>query len=232
MRTGSPLASSYRYLGSFPEISNTGFLGFSAPRWEALWGITFSQYRGLFFLSPFLLLAIPGFYYFIRDRNWSPEGVLSVTIIAAHLLLISSWYDWRGGFAIGPRNLLLVLPFLVVPLAFFLRRHDHLHIRSSVNKPFHLFVCSLFGLSLLLSFLLIWLASTSGQYFPPITVANPLAEFFWPKFVVGDITRNLGMALGLCSWWSLLPPILIICTAIGVLAWIPRGKHASLPYRV
>ena len=208
---GSPFASSYRYLGRFPEISNTGFLGFTAPNGEAFWGITFSPYRGLFFLSPFLLWAVPGFWYFVRDREWRSEGVLSVTIVAAHLLLISSWYDWRGGFAIGPRNLLLILPYLVVAVAFFLRQFARSHIRT--------FVHSCFGLSLLLSFALVWVASTSGQDFPPITIGNPLVEFFWPKFLAGDVTRNLGMALGLRSLWSLLPPILVVVIAIGGSLW-------------
>jgi hypothetical protein len=221
---GSPFASSYRYLGRFPEISNTGFLGFTTPSWEAFWGITFSPYRGLFFLSPFLLLAVPGFWYFIRDREWRLEGILSVGIVAAHLLLISSWYDWRGGFAIGPRNLLLILPYLVVATAFFLH--------GSAHSPICPFVHSCFGLSLLLSFALVWVASTSGQYFSPITIANPLVEFFWPAFVAGDITRNLGMALGLRSWWSLLPPILLIGVAIGGLAWISRGERGLSPSRV
>jgi len=221
---GSPFASSYRYLGRFSEISNTGFLGFTVPRWDAFWGITFSPYRGLFFVSPFLLWAVPGFYYFVRDREWRLEGVLSVTIVVTHLLLISSWYDWRGGFAIGPRNLLLILPYLVIAVAFCLRQFSHSHMRPFAH------VC--FGLSLLLSFALIWVASTSGQDFPPITVANPLVEFFWPKFVAGDITRNLGMALGLRSWWSLLPPILLIGVAIGGLAWIPYGKRGLSPSRV
>lgn len=209
---GSPFASSYRYLGNFPEISNTGFLGFTAPSWEALWGITFSPYRGLFFLSPFLLFAAPGFWHFVRDRQWRPEGVLSATTVAAQLLLISSWYDWRGGFAIGPRNLLLILPYLIIAVAFFLREF--------ADSPIRSLAYSCFGLSLLLSFSLVWVASTSGQYFPPITVANPLVEFFWPKFVAGDITRNLGMALGLRSWWSLVPPVLII--AIGGSLWKRR----------
>ena len=220
---GSPFASSYRYLGRFPEISNTGFLGFTAPSLIAFWGVTFSSYRGLFFLSPFLLFAVPGFWYFVRDREWRPEGILSVTIVAVHLLLISSWYDWRGGFAIGPRNLLLILPYLVIAVAFFLRSFASSHIRK--------FVYSCFGLALLLSFVLVWVASTSGQSFPPITVANPLVQFFWPKFVAGDITRNLGMALGLCSWWSLLPPILIIAAVMGGLVWTLRGKCGALRYR-
>lgn len=214
---GSPMASSYRYLGRFPEISSTGFLGFTTPSWEAFWGITFSPYRGLFYLSPFLLWAVPGFWYFVRHGKWRLEGVLGASIVAAHLLLVSSWYDWRGGFAIGPRNLLLILPYLVVAMAFLLHRVAH--------SPIRRFAHSCFGLSLLLSFALVWVASTSGQNFPPTTVANPLIEFFWPRFVAGDITRNLGMALGLCSWWSLFPPLLIIGLAIGGFMWILRGKR-------
>jgi hypothetical protein len=213
---GSPFASSYRYLGRFPEISGTGFLGFTAPSWEAFWGITFSPYRGLFFLSPFLLFAVPGFWYFVRDPDWRTEGMLGVTMVAAHLLFISSWYDWRGGYAIGPRNLLLILPYLVVAVAFFLRRLAV----SSARPVIH----TCFGMSLLLSFVLVWVASTAGQNLPSITVANPLVELFWPKFVAGDITRNLGMALGLSSWWSLLPPILAITTSIGGFLWIQRGN--------
>ncbi|MBC7249830.1 MAG: hypothetical protein H5T62_06040 [Anaerolineae bacterium] len=196
---GSPFASSYRYLGRFPEISRTGFLGFHMPKWGALWGITFSPYRGLFVLSPFLLLALPGFWTFIRDRDWRAEGVLSVGIVGAQLLLISCWYDWRGGFAIGPRNLLLVLPFFLLGVAFFLRAWGE-----------RLWARVLFGGLLLVSFFVTGIASTSGQAFPPITIANPLVEFFWPHFIAGHITRNLGMALGLRAWWSLLPLVLFV----------------------
>ncbi len=226
---GSPFASSYRYLGRFPEISSTGFLGFTAPSWEAFWGITFSPYRGLFFLSPFLLLAVPGFWYFVCERKWRLEGLLSTGLVVAHLLLISSWYDWRGGYAIGPRNLLLVLPYLVIAVAFFLRRLADSPTRLFAHSPLRLFAYLCFGLSLLLSFALVWVASTAGQDFSPVTVANPLVEFFWPKFVAGDITRNLGMALGLRAWWSLLPPVSIIAVAVGGLAWILRGKRGLLP---
>jgi hypothetical protein len=221
---GSPFSSSYRYLGRFPEISNTGFLGFTSPSWKAFWGVTFSAYRGLFFLSSFLLWAVPGFWYFARDRSWRIEAVLSVSIVAAHILLVSSWYDWRGGFAIGPRNLLLILPYLIVAVAFLLRRLA----RSSIRP----FLLSCFWLSLLLSFALVWVASTAGQDFPPITIANPLVEFLWPKLVAGDITRNLGMALGLRSWWSLLPPILMISLATGGFAWTLRRKRGPLRSRV
>ncbi len=194
---GSPFTSSYKYLGKFPEISNTGFLGFSKPSLEALWGITFSPYRGLFFMSPFLLLALPGFWYGLRDRRWRAEAVLLLGIVLAQFGLISAWYDWRGGFALGPRNLLITLPFLSVAIAFALRSWQGRGL-------------ALTGGLMLLSFGITWVISVSGQELAPITIANPLVDFFWPKFARGDIARNLGMALGLKSWASLILPLLVI----------------------
>lgn len=214
---GSPFASSYRYLGRFPEISNTGFLGFSAPNPEALWGVTFSFYRGLFPLSPFLLLAVPGFWYLFRDRQWQGEFALLLGTVLAHLALISCWYDWRGGFAIGPRNLLLILPYLTVAVGFCLRAWGS-----------HAWGQRLFALLAVVSFALVWVASTAGQNFPPIAVRNPLVEFLWPKFRSGDIARNLGMAIGLSSWHSLLPPLLIIGGSLWVLRNLRGASHTRM----
>ena len=220
---GSPFASSYRFLGRFPEISGTGFLGFSQPSLEALWGITFSPYRGLFFLSPFLLLAIPGFWYLLREHKWRAEGVLWLSLSVAQLVLISAWYDWRGGFAIGPRNLLNTLPFMLPPIAACYR----------VWRETPLLRVLAWGL-IGASFGLVWVASVSGQDFAPVVVANPLTDFFWPRFQAGDITRNLGMALGLHSWWSLLPPILIVGAVIGGTVWVfgGREKRESLAFHL
>ena len=196
---GSPFTSSYKYLGKFPEISGYGFLGFGPPRLEALWGVTFSPYRGLFFLSPFLVLALPGFLAWFRDREWRAEFFLVMSTVAVHFLLISCWYDWRGGFAIGPRNLLLILPYLALAVGFYLRAWGN----SALGK-------GLFVALLAVSFVLVWIANTGGQLFPSITIANPLVEYHWPHFRAGDIARNLGMALGLPRWYSLLPLILLI----------------------
>lgn len=211
---GSPFASSYRYLGRFREISNTGFLGFSQPSLEALWGVTFSPYRGVFFLSPFLLLAIPGFWYLLRVRQWRAEGALWLSLVLAQLALLSAWYDWPGGFAIGPRNLLNILPFMMPPVA----------ACTLVWREKPLLRVLAWGL-VAVSFGLVWIASMSGQDFAPIVISNPLADFFWPKFQAGDITRNLGMVLGLSSWFSLLPLIMFL----GVTLWIAQKNGHGLP---
>jgi hypothetical protein len=196
---GSPFATAYQYLGRFPEISNTTLVGFGPPSWEALWGLTFSPYRGLFFFSPFLLLAGPGSWLLVRRREWRPEVVLWAGMVTLHLLLIAGWYDWRGGFAIGPRNLIAVIPFLMPPVAFCWRVWQQ---RPALQA-------TAWGL-VLASFALVWTASVSGQDFPSLDIRNPVAQFFWPKFCAGDITRNLGMFIGLRAWWSVLPPVLLV----------------------
>jgi hypothetical protein len=210
---GSPFASSYKYLGRFPEISNTGVLGFSQPSFEAIWGVTFSPYRGLFFLSPFLLLILPGLFYLLRDKKWKAEGVVCAAIIVAQLALLSAWYDWRGGFAIGPRNLLNVLPFFMLPVAACVWAWRD---RAAL-------VWMVWG-SVAVSCLMVWVASVSGQDFPPIVIGNPWIEFFWPKFLAGDITRNVGMVVGLKSWISLIPLWLIVGGAL----WIARRNAQPL----
>jgi hypothetical protein len=215
---GSPFTSSYRYLGRFPEISSTGFLGFSWPKWEALWGVTFSPFRGLFILSPFLLLVLPGLWRLVRSPKWRVEGWLWSGLLVAQLLLVSCWYDWLGGFAIGPRNLLNVMPFFVVPIA--------ACIQAWQDRPW--WRSFAWGLTAL-SFVLVWIASVSGQEFAPYAATNPfpLVDFFWPKFLAGDITRNIGMALGLSSWYSLAPLILLL----GGTLWIVLRSSRRLPAR-
>jgi hypothetical protein len=209
---GSPFASSYKYLGRFPEIPNTGVLGFSQPSLEAVWGVTLSPYRGLFFLSPFLLLVIPGLWILLRDKKWKAEGVLFAAITLAQLALLSAWYDWRGGFAIGPRNLLNVLPFFMPPVA--------ACVAAWRAQPALQWLT--WG-AVAVSFVMVWVASVSGQDFPPIVVANPWIEFFWPKFLSGDITRNVGMVVGLRSWISLIPLGLLIGGAL----WIAQRTAPS-----
>jgi hypothetical protein len=215
---GSPFASSYRHLVNFSEISNYGLQGFGLPSLEALWGITFSPFRGLFVYSPFLLLALPGWWVMRRNASHRAEWKLTLAAFAAHLLLISSWFDWKGGFAIGPRNLLLVLPFAIVPTAIAVER-------AWPNR-------ALRGLALgliIASCLIVGLAAVSGQEFAPIHIPNPLIDFFLPKFQSGDIARNLGMFAGLPAHWSLLPVAALLG---GLLVWMYRGKPERSPTRV
>lgn len=196
---GSPLAVSYRYLGRFPEISRYGVTGFGPPRLEALWGLTFSPYRGLFAYSPFLLLGVPGWGLLRRERP--KEAWLALASFLILLVVISGWHDWKGGAALGPRNLLVGLPFLVPPAA--------ICCRAAATGPWR----GVPGGLLALSVLIVGVATTSAGDFPPASVANPLREYFLARFLAGELTPNLGMLLGLRglpSLAGLLVPALLL----------------------
>jgi hypothetical protein len=80
---------------------------FGTPSVEALFGITFSPYRGLFFFAPVLLLAlIP----LIRERA---VLALSLVFFAANV----SFNGWEGGFGIGARYLVPLIPLWGLALA-------------------------------------------------------------------------------------------------------------------
>ncbi|HEX6178244.1 MAG TPA: hypothetical protein VF057_07785 [Thermoanaerobaculia bacterium] len=94
------------------------FLGvFGLPDSEALWGLTFSEYRGLFHVSPVLLFVIPGLWWMFR-RNLRREAVMIVAAFAILLFANAAFNNWEGGSAFGPRYLIPAIPLLGVPLLF------------------------------------------------------------------------------------------------------------------
>jgi len=199
---GSPFDDGCRLGSGLSTTVRDALLGIRAPSVQALRGLTFSPYRGVFFLSPFLLLALPGWWYALSDRHpFRPEAILSLALVVTQLIVAASSRDWSGGSAIGARYMLSVVPFIVLPVAVCIdtwRRRPWLRLAS-------------WGL-VLASCALVWTASTAGQELAPITIANPLRDFFWPKLRTGDVARNIGMVVGLHGRWSLLP-----LAAVGVL---------------
>src|SRR5450759_30070 len=85
---GKPFATGYNYVNSAWYHSHTkgGLFGLSdpssygvqAPSLYSLWQITFGTYRGIFLMSPVLLLAIVGAFFMWRRKDMRPEFWLCV----------------------------------------------------------------------------------------------------------------------------------------------------------
>jgi hypothetical protein len=215
---GSPLELGYSHSELWTEQHHTGFMSLTWPRWEAVWGITFGAFRGLFLLSPLLLLAVPGFVLWHRSGEQRPEFWVALTSVGAMFLFNASSIMWWGGFAVGPRYLLPMLPFLALPIVFVLREGRE---RRWV-KGLCVILCAW-------SLLATWGMTLAGQAFPPDTTRNPWADYAWPHLSEGNLARNAGMVLGLSSWWSLIPLV-----ALGALVgiggwWMANRQRQALP---
>ena len=189
---GTPLTVGYEYSTLWQATHRVGFLSLTFPTWGALLGITVSPYRGLFFLSAFLLWAIPGMLFFARERKYRAEFWLFVWIILSFFFFNAASAMWSGGFSVGPRYLVPMLPFLALPIIFVMNQ-----LRTRWAKL-------LFGLTVLSSFALVWTETLGGQTYPQFEL-GPLWEYSLPHLAGGDIARNVGMIFGLAHWASLLP---------------------------
>jgi hypothetical protein len=212
---GGPFALGYAYSELWLDQHQSGFMSLGSFQLEAVWGIFFSGYRGLFFFSPWLLTSVVGFYFWWSERIERPAFLISLAVSILFIVFNASSVMWWGGFAIGPRYLLPALPFLAIPVIFTL-----LCFRKIA------WFKVLFTLSLLWSFLATWGLALAGQAFPSDVIREPFFEYAIPAWSQGDIARNFGYLLNLRGAWSLLPLFAILLLLI--LGWFRWTKKHSL----
>lgn len=208
---GGPLELGYAHSELWTEQHQTGFMSMTSPRWKSIWGITFSPFRGLFVLSPVMLLAIPGFILWYRSNEYRPEWIVALTSVGAMFLFNASSIMWWGGYAVGPRYILPMMPFLALPLIFVFR--------VWLGR---IWLQILTGALAVWSLVATWGLTLAEQAFPPDTVRNPLFQYAWPNWRAGNIARNLGMFAGLRGLWSLLPLMATLLALGGALFKLAR----------
>jgi hypothetical protein len=114
---GSPWDMGYFHEVAFSHVhSRSNRLGLMAPDWSKLEPLLWSRYRGLFFYAPILILALPGWAVLLWRRSWS-LAVVSFLVCAAILLVNLSYPEWTGGWSTGPRLLVPLIPFAMIPVA-------------------------------------------------------------------------------------------------------------------
>jgi hypothetical protein len=105
LRFGSPLSSGYQFSAE----------GFVTPIGVGLYGLFLSPYRGLFWYSPLLLLAIPSWLMLRRSQRWLAWTIL--VLVVAQGLAFAGWWSWHGGVVWAPRFLVPILPLLTLALS-------------------------------------------------------------------------------------------------------------------
>jgi hypothetical protein len=111
---GAPWRTGYSFIvnARFAAGHASGFLGIRLPKPDALVGLLFGRFRGLFYVAPVTLLLLVG----LLVRAWRKDAAAVAGALAFVVLLLvnSSYYMWWGGAAAGPRHLVPVLGFLAL----------------------------------------------------------------------------------------------------------------------
>lgn len=209
------LPTGYEYSTNWQNVHDVGFLSLTIPNPATLLGLTFSPFRGIFFLSPALLLAIPGFAALWTSFKQFRGGVIAMLLVILFFFAYnSSSAMWWGGHTVGPRYLAPMVPFLAVPVVVAIDRLA----RKRLNVW-------LIGVLIVLSFVNVWVQSLGGQNFPPAftdagaRIDNPMFEYSLPLLMQGNIARNYGMLVGLRGFLSLIPLAVVV---VGLYLVIPR----------
>lgn len=196
--SGAFFSLPYEHVTDFPGMKE-GFFGIQfAPDLAVMWQLLGSQYRGLFFWSPFLLLSIPGYVQLYKKSRLVFSMMLLVPL--ASIVLISSYSYWHGGWALGPRHLAAAIPFIVIPAAFGCQRFVKTGVVLAVVSMF------LTGLGTVL------------QPLAPEGNMQPLVDLYIPMLLRGEVRENLGSLVGLSGFGSLLLLDLVVFLLM-VLTW-------------
>ncbi len=198
---GGPFAFGYHNLAleQFQEM-NKGLFGIGfPPKPSAIYLILFSPQRGLFFWTPFFLMAPFGLFRLLRTAPnifW-----ISLSVILAQIILISGYFMPGGGDALGPRHLASILPFIAIAAA--------MQLQVAPRLGHYLGFCSLLFTGL----------GTLVNAMPPISYEDPLFDYFIPQLTKCDITYNLGEYLGLPRCIGAIGLILFIIAFFWLVIW-------------
>lgn len=192
---GSPLTLAYGQDTGFTGM-NDGFFGIGGPKLNHAAELLLWPARGLFWWSPFLLLAFFAYHkLYARSRPWFLACVL---VPVVQVTVISGFADWRAGTTLGPRYLAPILPFLAVPAALAFQRSPR---------------C---GSLLILASIALTGLGTLVDATPGYGLKNPLWELHIPSLRSNFLTHNVATMIGIPSPWSAILYFTMLATAIAL----------------
>jgi len=221
---GGPFTLPYRF--SIQQPRHRGlFMGLVIPSGRTLYYILLDEYRGLFYGSPWLLLAVPGVWLLLSDRRFRAEGAVCAAVALLYVALNASLTDWHGGWGMGPRHLVSTLPFLALAVTGIEANGYRVAPGSvaAISPRTRTAVRAAGGLAIGYSMFLM-LVGTAVKPEVPRDVYRPYQQFLFPAFFEGHLALNtqsidmvtgrgrsvrfawnLGQRLGLAGGASLLP---------------------------
>ncbi|MBV8545007.1 MAG: hypothetical protein JO093_19890 [Acidobacteria bacterium] len=139
------------------------------PSLAVFYAITLSPYRGFFFFAPVMFVALFGFTAWWR-RERAACGV-AMLVIGAFFAFNISFNGWEGGFGIGGRYLVPLIPFFAIAL---------LHVRMRT------IACLAAAISFAINF-----AAVAVDPQPSATIPRPLTQYIVPLLLHGHFSPSV-----------------------------------------
>ncbi len=218
---GSPFTPGHLYVENraLREAHHEGLYGAVGPTWEAFHGLVLDLGAGLLPLTPILVLSLVGFAALLRRPGQRADAAAALAATLLTLLAICSMNNWRGGWTIGPRYLVTVIPFIgwaaLEGLEVAARRFPVLALSAALGTTAVALAAS-------------GLPSVYYPHLPP-EIERPLPELFAVLIAHGYAPYNAGNLLGLFGTPSMLP---LLAVAVGSLLLILRSSPAASRKRV
>lgn len=164
-----------------------------------------SPYRGLFLISPVLIVGAYGLFRMYRSGRFRSESILFLGLFLFGLFPYSAWTSWQGGYSFGPRFLIDVIPYLVIPISYALSESSSRNTRVTLGLFFPLFLLSSF---------------IEGA--AAFTSAEPIEQFSLIFYQPMQQSIPWLFQNNLDAWWFRFHPSfsLVIVPACFVLIWI------------
>ena len=164
--------------------------------------LLFSPQRGLLWSSPFLVFALWGIFATKKFTSAKRNALLACLLIFLGVLILNAaYYAPYGGYAPGPRFLVLCIPFLAVPVA---------AAWTNTGKSARLILVALGIVSVIQQFVVNAVEPHIPQLFD-----IPIWQFSIPMLKQGFLTQNLGALFNLPGLWS-FAPLFVVFAIIAV----------------
>ncbi len=192
---GAPWRLGYNYIVNteFSEMNN-GFFGMNFLSPSALYGISFSEFRGLFYYNPIFIFSLFGINYLFKKTNRRYIFLSSLIPFCFLFFVNASYTYWTGGSCFGPRHLVPSLLLFFVPILFL---------------PRNLLRSAFFWTVALVGYFYV-IVATTVLLTPGDNIFSPFWGYIFPAFrgeisIKNYYSYNVGNFFNLSDGWSILP---------------------------
>ena len=197
------LSSAHEIDASVRLLASRGLFGVGLPSPEYLLRLLLDPSKGLFILSPVLLVAFAG----MRNAWQSMPRATFVALIATPLSIVltfAGYPNWHGGWTVGARYLVAAVPFLALLIAF----------AAASSMEVLLLGASVMAIAIV------------SLVFPFVGAGNPdpWISFSWPILRDGYVVPNLLHFV----WRPLAIAVPFVLVAAATLVSVPRRRIAWL----